>query len=172
MYAAAGGASIASRRKQKRLLLHKRGGAAGPTVGTGRGCPPVTTSAVTTAVEHHAPRVPSGHFHHSATPRIRSAPSHPARPRISRPPNLPAPTLINGQHLNHQPRSELSHHQQLIIPVSPITFPISPPPLSISLESSNSLNNYSVSKSNHFPFPPPSDLRVSSTELQVGLLDR
>lgn len=159
MYAAAGGASIASRRKQKRLLLHKRGGGAGGAsagAGAGRGSASVTS-------DHQVERSVGGNLHHQA--RIRSA-QFPRPSRISKPPNLPPP-LINCQHQN-QPHTDQQSHNQQLIPVSPITFPISPPPLSISLESSNSLT-YSVCKSNHFPFPPPPDLRVSSsTELQVG----
>ncbi|XP_046751221.1 SKI family transcriptional corepressor 2-like [Diprion similis] len=193
MYAAAGGASIASRRKQKRLLLHKRGGSGGGVVGgAGRGA---VSSAVTSGEHHHQAQgqgrgFPGGNIHHlnhynhhnhhnqsnQQQARTKSAPFPSSRQsRISRPPNLHPPLPSSAQH-QCQPNNQHHHHhhhhhqhqQQQLIPVSPITFPISPPPLSVSLESSKSLT-YSVSKSNHFPFPPPPDLRVSSsTELQCS----
>ncbi|XP_012255312.2 uncharacterized protein LOC105685622 [Athalia rosae] len=179
MYAAAGGASIASRRKQKKLLLHKRGGGCGGTGGRAGAGTLAGAGVSVTTIEPQGNTNPYSrqqnfYQHHQQQGRTRSAP-FPRPSRVSRPPPLVIGGLQQQQQLQHQNcpphHCHRNHHnrhnpqqpQQQLIPVSPITFPISPPPLSISLESSNSLTNYSVSKANHFPFPPPPDLRISST---------
>ncbi|XP_034944048.1 uncharacterized protein [Chelonus insularis] len=146
MYAAAGGASIANRRKQKRLQLSKQ--QKPPAV--------VAKSKITGSTTGvHAAKF--------SQPHVLS--THPA----------PSSTF----HSSHEHHRQHSHHHQrrrpekvtphrLAPPLSPIQFPISPPPLS--LESANSPTL--PLKSNHFPFPPPSflDLRVSpsTSELQCG----
>ncbi|XP_051166079.1 uncharacterized protein LOC127284596 [Leptopilina boulardi] len=130
MYAAAGGASIANRRKQqKRLQLNKRSDVA-------------TASAA------------------AAAARIKNTPattSHNTR-KFSRPQSsstLSAPPTSCAFHCIER-RRRVERCQQLA-PISPIQFPISPPPLSLESPSPN--------KSSNFPFPPPSILGVSATEL-------
>lgn len=149
MYAAAGGASIANRRKQKRLQLNKR---------VGEGTIPSRLKPVPAGSSQH-------HYHH---------PSKFARPHVVPPSSTPQPQPqpqppSSAFHPSIDRRRHVEKCQQ-VAPVSPIQFPISPPPLS--LESPSSVT--CATKSNNFPFPPPSilDLRVSpsSLELQVGRL--
>ncbi|XP_076622934.1 uncharacterized protein LOC143342691 [Colletes latitarsis] len=146
MYAAAGGASIANRRKQKRLQLNKR--VAESTI-------PSRLKNVP-ASQHHFHQ----HQHHH--------PSKFARPHVVPPSSTPQPQPQSSAfHPSVDRRRHVEKCQQ-VAPVSPIQFPISPPPLS--LESPSSVT--CATKSNNFPFPPPSilDLRVSpsSSELQCG----
>lgn len=134
MYAAAGGASIANRRKQKRLQLNKR---------VGEGTVPPRLKTVPPS-QHH--------YHH---------PNKFARPHVPQS-SAPQPQPPSSAfHLSIDRRRHVEKCRQ-VAPVSPIHFPISPPPLS--LASPSSVLN--------FPFPPPSilDLRVSpsSSDLQVG----
>ncbi|XP_043482028.1 uncharacterized protein LOC122511061 isoform X1 [Leptopilina heterotoma] len=142
MYAAAGGASIANRRKQKRLQLNKRSDVA-------------TASAAAAARIKTAPA--TSHTRKFSRPHVV------ARPQSSS--TLSAPPPSCAFHSSIERRRRVERCQQLA-PVSPIQFPISPPPLS--LESPSPRPN----KSSNFPFPPPSilDLRVSpsATELQCG----
>ncbi|KAF3423088.1 hypothetical protein E2986_08226 [Frieseomelitta varia] len=153
MYAAAGGASIANRRKQKRLQLNKR---------VTEGTIPSRLKTIP-ASQHH-------YHHHQHQHQHHHHPSKFARPHVvppsstSQPPQPPSSAF-------HPSIDRRRHHVekcQQVAPVSPIQFPISPPPLS--LESPSSVTY--PSKSNNFPFPPPSilDLRVSpsSSELQCG----
>lgn len=146
MYAAAGGASIANRRKQKRLQLNKR--VAESTI---------PSRLKTIPVSQH-------HYHHQ-----HHHPSKFARPHVVPPSSTPQPQPPSSTfHPSIDRRRHVEKCQQ-VAPVSPIQFPISPPPLS--LESPSSVT--CATKSN-FPFPPTSilDLRVSpsSSELQVGRL--
>lgn len=146
MYAAAGGASIANRRKQKRLQLNKR---------VAEGTIPSRLKTVP-ATQHH--------YHHHQ----HLHPSKFARPHVVPPSSTPqAQPPSCAFHSGIERRRHVEKCQQ-VAPVSPIHFPISPPPLS--LESPSSVT--CATKSSNFPFPPPSilDLRVSpsSSELQVG----
>ncbi|XP_003693071.1 uncharacterized protein LOC100864906 [Apis florea] len=144
MYAAAGGASIANRRKQKRLQLNRR--VAENTI-------PSRLKTIPASQHHYH------HQHHH--------PSKFARPHVVPPSSTPQPQPPSSTfHLSIDRRRHVEKCQQ-VTPVSPIQFPISPPPLS--LESPSSVT--CATKSN-FPFPPTSilDLRVSpsSSELQCG----
>lgn len=155
MYAAAGGASIANRRKQKRLQLNKR---------VAEGTVPSRLKTIPASQHHYHHQHQHQHQHHH--------PSKFARPHVvppsstSQPPQPPQPPS-SAFHPSIDRRRHVEKSQQ-VAPVSPIQFPISPPPLS--LESPSSVTY--PTKSNNFPFPPPSilDLRVSpsSSELQVG----
>ncbi|KZC04982.1 PREDICTED: uncharacterized protein LOC107192796 [Dufourea novaeangliae] len=155
MYAAAGGASIANRRKQKRLQLNKR----------------VAEGTIPSRLKPAVPASSQHHYHHHQYHSNKFA-----RPHVVPPSSTPQPPPSS-----QQPPSSAYHHQsverrrhvekshQQIAPVSPIQFPISPPPLS--LESPSSVT-CATKSNNNFPFPPPSilDLRVSpsSSELQCG----
>ncbi|XP_015589047.1 uncharacterized protein LOC107264854 [Cephus cinctus] len=175
MYAAAGGASIANRRKQKRLQLNRRGGDA---VGTPAALAPRIRSVPTS----HSSKFARSHFLPPSSapvplPSSANVGSHERHKRLEK----------HHHHHHHQqqqqeqqqhPQSQHHHHrnfhhnhhhyQHQLVPLSPAPFPISPPPLS--LESPNSFTF--ATKSNSFPFPPPSilDLRVSpsTSELQCG----
>ncbi|KAK2577050.1 hypothetical protein KPH14_005866 [Odynerus spinipes] len=135
MYAAAGGASIASRRKQKRLQLYKRG-AEGGRFESG-----LATTARSKAASATTPNQTS------TTTASKFAP--------------PQSSQFHTGIDRHGQSRRVEKCQQLA-PVSPIQFPISPPPLS--LESPGSVT-CATNKPNNFPFPPPSilDLRISPT---------
>ncbi|KAI4475829.1 hypothetical protein M0802_015012, partial [Mischocyttarus mexicanus] len=77
-------------------------------------------------------------------------------------PSAPAPQSSQFDRQQSSRIEKCQQQQQLLAPVSPIQFPISPPPLS--LQSSGSVT-CATSKPNSFPFPPPSilDLRISPT---------
>nr|KAF7433948.1 hypothetical protein H0235_002139 [Vespula pensylvanica] len=185
MYAAAGGASIASRRKQKRLQLYKRGAEGGlgtigktKTTSTNQTATRTTTSTTTTnkfARQHQHQHQHHHHYHHHHHHQHQHHHHHHQHQHQHHvPPSFAAQAPQSSQFhtgIDRQQRSRVEKCQQLA-PVSPIQFPISPPPLS--LESSGSVT-CATSKPNSFPFPPPSilDLRISPTstpELQVDYI--
>ncbi|XP_066590673.1 uncharacterized protein [Prorops nasuta] len=159
MYAAAGGASIANRRKQKRLQLSRRGAEAAITAPRIR-THPASSHPGKFARPHVLPPAPTAPPAQQPPP-----PPPPPPPTTARPP--PPPSCAFHSSIDRRRRADKCQ-QLLLPPVSPIDFPISPPPLS--LESPTSVT--CAPKTNSFPFPPPSilDLRVSSStaELQCG----
>nr|XP_050869995.1 uncharacterized protein LOC127073042 [Vespula vulgaris]XP_050869996.1 uncharacterized protein LOC127073042 [Vespula vulgaris] len=174
MYAAAGGASIASRRKQKRLQLYKRGaegglGTTGKTKTTSANQTATRTTSTTTtnkfARQHQHQHQHHHHYHHHHHHQHQHHHHHHQHQHQHHvPPSFAAQAPQSSQFhtgIDRQQRSRVEKCQQLA-PVSPIQFPISPPPLS--LESSGSVT-CATSKPNSFPFPPPSilDLRISPT---------
>ncbi|KAK0167987.1 hypothetical protein PV327_001832 [Microctonus hyperodae] len=171
MYAAAGGASIASRRKQKRLHLNKQQASAQSSSAAAAIRNRITGGINDSTATTHATK-----FSRSHVP-ILHPPTHQ--------PSSSTTCAFHSSHEHHRHRRRYRHHHHyhhhhhhhrqqpdkiisnfLAPPISPIQFPISPPPLS--LESPNSLTH--PFKSSNFPFPPPSflDLRVSpsTSELQ------
>ncbi|XP_011638253.1 polyadenylate-binding protein 1-B [Pogonomyrmex barbatus] len=192
MYAAAGGASIANRRKQKRLQLNKQ---APINV-----VPPRLKAGVAPGARHHQQhhqhqhqhqhqhhhqyQYHQHHHHHHHHPTKLAARPHQvaSAPQVSRAQQQhQAPTSTSSSSAAFHPgiddrrrHTDHDHHHhksQQVAPVSPIQFPISPPPLS--LESSASATTFPANKSSNFPFPPPSilDLRVSppTSELQYSV---
>ncbi|KAF7995762.1 hypothetical protein HCN44_006869 [Aphidius gifuensis] len=174
MYAAAGGASIAKRREQKRLQLKQLGGAssaaAAKKTGSGSGLqhqnrfsrshlaqlhPPAPTGAFHSSHDHH-------HHQHQHQHQQQQQQQHKNKQRSHSFHHL-------HQHKRKRPDKIITNSNHLVPPVSPIQFPISPPPLSLESQNSQSLQL----KTSNFPFPPPSflDLRVASpttSELQCG----
>ncbi|XP_015188832.1 PREDICTED: uncharacterized protein LOC107072983 isoform X2 [Polistes dominula] len=209
MYAAAGGASIASRRKQKRLQLYKRGVESGRlgesglgTAGRGKIISKQTTGSKATGTlmtnkfarqhqhqhqqqhphhqhhhhyyhhhhhhQHHHHHHQHQHQHQHVVPSSFAAQAPPPPPQSSQ---FHITGIDKQQLISRVEKYQLQQQQlqQQLAPVSPIQFPISPPPLS--LESSGSVT-CATSKPNSFPFPPPSilDLRISPTstsDLQI-----
>ncbi|XP_015188831.1 PREDICTED: uncharacterized protein LOC107072983 isoform X1 [Polistes dominula] len=202
MYAAAGGASIASRRKQKRLQLYKRGVESGRlgesglgTAGRGKIISKQTTGSKATGTlmtnkfarqhqhqhqqqhphhqhhhhyyhhhhhhQHHHHHHQHQHQHQHVVPSSFAAQAPPPPPQSSQ---FHITGIDKQQLISRVEKYQLQQQQlqQQLAPVSPIQFPISPPPLS--LESSGSVT-CATSKPNSFPFPPPSilDLRISPT---------
>lgn len=175
MYAAAGGASIAKRREQKRLALKQLGvgggGGSATTVGNKKGsgsglqhqnkfsrthlAPLHSAAAAATASAESTGAFHSSHDHQKNNKHNQHRHSH------------------SFHHLHYRkkrPDPIIPQRNHLVPPVSPIQFPISPPPLSLESQNSSSLQL----KTSNFPFPPPSflDLRVASptaSELQVGI---
>ncbi|KAK0173167.1 hypothetical protein PV328_006405 [Microctonus aethiopoides] len=182
MYAAAGGASIASRRKQKRLHLNKQQASAQSAAAA------AVRNRITGGINDTTATTHATKFSRSHVPILH--PTHPSLP-LNQPASSSTTTCaFHSSHEHHRHRRRFRHHHHyhhhhhhhhhhrqqpdkivsnfLAPPISPIQFPISPPPLS--LESPNSLTH--PFKSSNFPFPPPSflDLRVSpsTSELQCG----
>ncbi|XP_012228076.1 protein tweety [Linepithema humile] len=191
MYAAAGGASIANRRKQKRLQLNKQTpvNVVPPRL---KGVPPGSRQQQQQhqhhhhqhqhqhhhQFHHHHQHQHNHHHHHHHHPTKFATRPHQVASASQAPRAHPqAPTSTSSSsaafHSAIDDRRRRADHRksQQVVPVSPIQFPISPPPLS--LESSASATTCPpASKPSNFPFPPPSilDLRVSppTSELQCG----
>ncbi|XP_014613081.1 PREDICTED: uncharacterized protein LOC106791726 [Polistes canadensis] len=182
MYAAAGGASIANRRKQKRLQLYKRGAEGGRlgenVLGTAergkiiskqtRRTGSTTGTLMTNKFarqhqhqHHHHYHHHHHHQHHHHHHQHQHQHQHHVVPSSFAAQVAPQSSQFHTG-IDRQQLSRVEKYQQQLAPVSPIQFPISPPPLS--LESSVSVT-YATSKPNSFPFPPPSilDLRISPT---------
>ncbi|XP_014480519.1 PREDICTED: clock-controlled protein 8-like [Dinoponera quadriceps] len=185
MYAAAGGASIANRRKQKRLQLNKQG-AATPVINV---VPPRLKGALGSRQQqyhhhqhqHHQHQHQFHHHHHHyqhpTKHQIRSYQDIPPRAQQQQAPTSTSsssaafhPGSVDDRRRHHHHADHHKSSQQQVAPLSPIQFPISPPPLS--LESSVSVTTCPNNKASNFPFPPPSilDLRVSppTSEPQCG----
>ncbi|EZA49308.1 hypothetical protein DMN91_000152 [Ooceraea biroi] len=186
MYAAAGGASIANRRKQKRLQLSKQTPVhvVPPRL---KGVPPGSRHHQQhyqhhqhqhQHQHHHQYQYHHHHHHHHHPTKLVTNRSHQVAPTSQVPrahQQQQAPTSTSSSSAAFHPsiddrhRHADHHKSQQVAPVSPIQFPISPPPLS--LESSASAT-CPANKSSKFPFPPPSilDLRASppTSELQCG----
>ncbi|KAH0954521.1 hypothetical protein HN011_000925 [Eciton burchellii] len=185
MYAAAGGASIANRRKQKRLQLSKQTpiNVIPPRL---KGIPPGSRHQQQ-HYQHHQHQHQHQH-HHQYQYHHHHHHHHPSKLATNRPHQIAPTSQIPRAHQQQQAPTSTSsssaafhssiddrrrhadyHKSQQVVPVSPIQFPISPPPLS--LESSASAT--CQTKSSKFPFPPPSilDLRVSppTSELQYSV---
>ncbi|KAM0724716.1 hypothetical protein ACS0PU_009100 [Formica fusca] len=185
MYAAAGGASIANRRKQKRLQLNKQTPVhvIPPRL---KSVPPGSRHHQQQQHyqhhqhqhqhQHHHPYHHHHHHHHHHHPPTKLAATRQQAPRAQQQTLTSTSSSSAAFHpgIDDRRRHAIDHHkshQEQVAPVSPIQFPISPPPLS--LESSTSATTYPANnKSSKFPFPPSSvlDLRVSppTSELQCG----
>lgn len=180
MYAAAGGASIANRRKQKRLQLSKQ--PVNVVLPKSKGALPALRHH---HLQHHQYQhqceYHSHHHHHHPchSSKLTTRP-HKVTPHISRvKQQRQAPTSTSSSSVAfHSIVDDRRRHivttdrsQQPVAPISPIHFPISPPPLSLESSVSATTSYHPADRSSKFPFPPPSilDLQVSPpSELQVG----